>query len=159
MTAKEYLMQYRIIGARLRAIDSMDREIREELPAWGVAEIRSPWPDGQPHGSGTGDPTGEQAARSADLMAEEYREKLRQQLLDLEVREMRARSELWRQRVEIEETIGKVGDMSLQEVLRGRYIEGKTFELLAVELHYSYRHTTRLHGEALIEIEKILQNS
>ena len=157
--AKEYLMQYRIIKARLRAIDSMILEIREELTGAGLASMRSPWPDGQPRGTGTGDPTGEQAARDADARAEEYREKLRRQLLDLEVRELRARSELWRQRVEIEETLGQVGDYAFQDLLRMRYIEGKTFELIAVEMGYSWRHTVRIHGEALQAVEKILKKS
>lgn len=34
-------------------------------------------------------------------------------------------------------------------VLTLRYIEGKRWEEIAEELHYSFRHVTRLHGEAL----------
>jgi hypothetical protein len=36
-------------------------------------------------------------------------------------------------------------------ILRKRYIDGKTFEEIAVALHYTYRHVTRLHGSALQE--------
>ena len=36
-------------------------------------------------------------------------------------------------------------------ILRKRYIDGKTFEEIAVTLHYTYRHVTRLHGSALQE--------
>lgn len=157
MTAKEYLMQYRVIQAKLRAIESMLRDIREELTGLGVGSIRSPWPDGQPHGTGTTDPTGSEAIRAADMMTIERREKLRDQLADLEVREYKARSELWQQRIQIEETIGAVKDPTYNEVLHRRYIEGQTFELIAVEMHYSWRHTIRLHGEALLEVEKIIE--
>lgn len=156
MTAKEYLMQYRLINARLRSIDAMIAEIREELTGTGMAGIRSPWPDGQPHGTGTTDPTGNQAAKDADSMTEEHREKLRRQLLDLETREIRARSELWRQRVEIEETLGCVEDATLHGLLHRRYIEGKTFELIAVEMNYTYRHIINLHGAALEVVQHII---
>ena len=36
-------------------------------------------------------------------------------------------------------------------ILRKRYVDGKTFEEIAVALHYTYRHVTRLHGSALQE--------
>ena len=36
-------------------------------------------------------------------------------------------------------------------ILRKRYIDGKTFEEIAVALHYTYRHVARLHGSALQE--------
>lgn len=153
MTAKEYLIQYRVIQARLRAIESMLRDLREELTGLGAGSIRSPWPDGQPHGTGTTDPTGSDAIRVADAMTEERREQLREQLADLEVREYKARSELWQQRVQIEETIGAVSNPTYNEILHRRYIEGQTFELIAVEMNYSWRHTIRLHGEALLEVE------
>ena len=38
-----------------------------------------------------------------------------------------------------------------RKVLRKRYVDGKTFEEIAVALHYTYRHVTRLHGYALQE--------
>ena len=155
MTAKEYLRQYRAIASKLRAIDVMIADIRKELSNIGMVSIRSPWPDGQPHGSGTTDPTGSLAAKAADLGTEERREALKSQLLDLEIRELRARSELWKKRIEIEETLGEVLDPIYHDVLHRRYIEGQSFELIAVELNYSYRHVIRLHGEALLEVDKL----
>ena len=38
-----------------------------------------------------------------------------------------------------------------RKVLRKRYVDGKRFEEIAVALHYTYRHVTRLHGSALQE--------
>lgn len=40
------------------------------------------------------------------------------------------------------------------EVLFSRYIEKKTFEKIATDMHYSFRNTTRLHGKALQAFEK-----
>lgn len=35
------------------------------------------------------------------------------------------------------------------KILTLRYVECKRWEQIAIELHYSYRNTTRLHGKAL----------
>jgi len=36
------------------------------------------------------------------------------------------------------------------------YIQGKSLEVVAVDLHYSYRHMKRQHAIALKEFEKIV---
>ena len=157
--AKKYMMQYRIIKSRLRAAEAIIEEIREELIGIDDVTLRSAWPDGQPHGTGTSDPTANRAVAAVDSMTEEHREKLKRQLLELEVREIRTRSELWEKRMEIEDTVGRVKDPIQQDLLRMRYIEGKTFELIAVELNYSWRHTMRIHEDALCSIKKIIKKS
>lgn len=50
--------------------------------------------------------------------------------------------------------IDSMKDETLYMVLFARYIEKKTFEVIATELHYSFRQITRLHGKALREFEK-----
>ncbi len=55
-------------------------------------------------------------------------------------------------RAEINEAIAKVEDERLREVLTLRYIQGKSWEWIAVEMHYNYRWVTKLHGKALSEI-------
>lgn len=55
-------------------------------------------------------------------------------------------------RGEINEAIAKVEDERLREVLTLRYIQGKSWEWIAVEMHYNYRWVTKLHGKALSEI-------
>ena len=157
MTAKEYLHQYKRIKARLTAIEAIIRDIREELAGLGASTLRSAWPDGQPHGTGTTDPTGNRAATEADRQNEVQRQKLRERLMDLETRELRARADLWERRMEIEDTIGQVADPIQQDILRRHYVAGETFEWIAVELSYSWRHTVRLHGAALLEVEEILR--
>lgn len=157
MTAKEYLMQYRDATELMRQTDARILDIRAELTGLDVGKIRSPWPDGQPHGSGKTDPTGTEAIADADRMTEKHREELRQLLEDLKVKAQRERVTLWEKRDEVEETIKEVPDPTLKEVLHRRYISGEHFELIAVELSYSYRHIIRLHYDALLEVEKILK--
>ena len=45
------------------------------------------------------------------------------------------------------------------EILSMRYFEEKSFEEIAVTLEKSYRHTTRLHGYALQEFQKIMDGN
>ena len=45
------------------------------------------------------------------------------------------------------------------EILTMRYFEEKSFEEIAVTLEKSYRHTTRLHGYALQEFQKIIDGN
>ena len=66
-------------------------------------------------------------------------------------------AEKWaRTRKRYEEEVRKRIDMiqrldnnAYVRVLTLRYIDGKRWEEIAEELHYSFRHVTRLHGEAL----------
>jgi len=55
-------------------------------------------------------------------------------------------------RGEIETAINTVDKPTLRFLLKRKYIDGKTWEEIAVELNKSWRHTVRLHGEALEKI-------
>lgn len=52
-------------------------------------------------------------------------------------------------RESIENSIAAVEDGKLRLLLRYRYIEGMTFEEIAVKMFYSYMQICRLHGQAL----------
>ena len=54
-----------------------------------------------------------------------------------------------RQYKEIHDRIYKMQNRAEKEVLIRRYLMGKTWEQIAVEMNYTYRHVTRLHGAAL----------
>lgn len=140
MKAKDYLLQCRQIEEQIQQIDAEIQSLRDEQIL-----LRSPWPDGQPHGTGKSDPVGNQAAKIADQIAE------------LEVKALKKRGELWLKRAEIIETIGLVQDEALNRLLWLRYVQGVSFEEVAVDMHYSYRHVTRLHGEALQRVEKFMK--
>ena len=60
---------------------------------------------------------------------------------------------------EILSTIHQISDRRYRLVLMKRYIDYKTFERIAVEMHYSYQQICRLHGRALIEIGGIISES
>lgn len=64
--------------------------------------------------------------------------------------------ELTRTKAEILTTINQLPDSRQRMVLISYYIDGKTWEQTAVDLHYSYMHIMRIHGYALMEIEKML---
>ena len=57
---------------------------------------------------------------------------------------------------EVIDTINKVKDTTLNTLLYERYINGKTFEQIAVQLNYSWRQTCRLHGAALEKVGKMI---
>ena len=50
---------------------------------------------------------------------------------------------------ETESLIEMLDDTTLQTILKYRYINGLTWEQIAVRMDYSYMHITRLHGKAL----------
>lgn len=52
-------------------------------------------------------------------------------------------------RRQIEATISTVGEHILRQVLELKYIDGKTFEEIAEEVHYDVRHVKRLYIKAL----------
>ena len=65
--------------------------------------------------------------------------------------------ELIRVRTEIEHTISAVADEQLRLILIARYINCKTFEYIACEMHYSYKQICRLHGKALLRVQDVLE--
>ena len=125
MMDKHTLKQYQAI---LREIDQLEQEKQRVL-----SRLLSPSPpDGQPHGSGSPDKIGEAVAR---------RDKY-QRLID------RKLDELISLREQIETAIESLPPND-RRLLRLRYIEGMTWEQLAVEMNYNYRWVLRLHGRIL----------
>ena len=127
---KQYLRRYQ--EAKKRA-----KRIQEEIDALRSRET-SPvgLGDGLPHGSGTSDLSG-YAARLDELLRELEAEKEMQMIVYREIRQQ----------------IGMVSDATEQEILSRRYLLGQRWEKIAVEMKYSYRHVTKLHGYALNHFE------
>ena len=48
-------------------------------------------------------------------------------------------------------------DLSLIHIFTYRYMNGYTWEQIAVCMHYTYQWVHRLHGQALVEFEKVMQ--
>lgn len=57
--------------------------------------------------------------------------------------------ELVAMREEAKERIGEIADGRYREVLTRRYLQGESWEYIAVGMGYSFRQITRLHGGAL----------
>lgn len=158
LDAKEYLMQVRRLDARLKVIDSTIERLRADISSLTDISLKSTWPDGQPHGTKITDPTSSSAIKIAEA-TEEKRQKLRKELLDYEFQQISARSILWQKQMEILDKLSLIPDPILFKILNFRYIEGKSFEWIAVEIGYTWRHTINLHGKALAEMQRVLNEN
>lgn len=77
-------------------------------------------------------------------------------VVELELEIDRNIDELVKVKAEILNAISKLPDGRYREILRLRYLKGMTFEQIAVEMHYSWRHVCTLHGRALLRMEEII---
>ena len=135
MTPKEYLQQYRDAVRRATAAQDHLSELR------AMAERITPNYSGEGGGSHqSGDKLGAAVARIVDA----------ETVVDAEISLLIATAR------EVENTIKSVKDSTLRTLLYERYINGKTFEQIAVQLNYSWRQTCRLHGVALAEVGKMI---
>lgn len=127
MTAKEYLMQYRDAMRRTQAIAEHLVELRAMCE-----RLRTD--DGQ-------------------------KVELDKAVCDLADAELDAAAEIKRLAAlesEISEAISLVRE-PYSTLLYERYVNGKTWEQVAVTMNYSYRHTTKLHGAALRILKDVLE--
>ena len=92
--------------------------------------------DGMPHGSGDGDAMAGLVAELVGLQ-EKYKAKLHRLNAALD---------------EVEDLIAVLDDPVERRLMRCRYIEGKVWEEVCVDLGYSWRQTHRLHGRALSKL-------
>lgn len=127
MTKKEFLSQYISAKRRLHQISDEMVEIR------AAATRITPVLDGMPSGS--------DSVSRIQRVVERLEECAKQ--LDKEAQTMHAAMR------EIRQAIATVRDPTLQALLEYRYLNGFTWEQIAVMMHYTYRHVLRLHGEAL----------
>lgn len=127
---KEYLLKYRKALQKEQEIEDEILQLRLNKTSPSLVQ------DGMPHGSGGGDLSG-YAAKMDELFRE-----LKTQ--------MEKRVEL---RLQISRKIEKMPDETESLLLRYKYIQGLSFEEISVKLGYTYRHTTRLHGKALLNFK------
>lgn len=121
---KQYLRRYQVAKRRVGLIQEEIEELRSSKTSpVGLG-------DGMPHGSGTSDLSG-YAARLDELLRELEAEKEMQMVTYREIRQQ----------------IGMVPDAIEQEILSRRYLIGQSWEKIAVEMKYSYRHVTKLHDK------------
>lgn len=127
---KEFLSRYLGILAE-------EKDIREEIAYWEsrAQKVTASW-SAVPGGG-----KGSDKVQTGAIKVVELRDSLMGKI-----------EELAAVRAEIERAIGTVQDDTQRRLLRRKYINGLTLEQIAVEMHYSYVHTCRIHGYALSNI-------
>lgn len=55
----------------------------------------------------------------------------------------------------IASSVEALEDVREKELLRLKYLQDKTWEEVAVEMHYDIRHIFRIHGQALLDLNVI----
>lgn len=136
MTPKEYLQQYRDAVRRAAAAQDHLDELRS------MATRITPNYGGEGGGTHqTGDKLGDAVARIMDAES-----RVSDEIEMLEATER-----------EVIKTINGVQDGTLSKLLYERYINGKTWEQIAVMMNYTYRRVTQLHGKALNAVKDFLE--
>lgn len=134
--AKQYLARYRAMRAQYA---SAIREI-EDLRA-SLTGITAPIKGDVVTGSGPSD-------RMADTVA---------RIVDMEVALGGTADEMHAALTQIMEAIAAVPDATQRAVLQLRYVEGLSWQRIALEINYSDRQTYVIHGCALAAVNRWLE--
>ena len=134
MTAKEYLSRARGIEDEIRQLERMRRAAYERATGCTAPINLAP-----AHGAGSDN--------TASYV--HYDGLLRRKI-----------EELHAVKAEIENTIGKVENRGYRELLRARYLEGMTWEQIAVDRNCSYQNIVQfLHPKALAAVGALIENT
>lgn len=98
---------------------------------------------------------------AADRVQNSPKNKLEEAAVDLYERLERINKTIARLSVEVDDRIESIENLpneSQRNVLFKRYVEGKSFEEISVEINHAYNYTCNLHGEALKNLQKMLTN-
>lgn len=125
---KRYLNGYRYCKRREAQLAQQIANLRSQRMNPSIQN------DGMPHGNARSDLSG-YVARLDTLISQ----------LDHE------RYMAVKQYKEIHDQIHKMQDGVEKEVLERRYLMGETWEQIAAQMNYTYRHVIRLHGMALLD--------
>lgn len=137
MTAKKYLQQLRLLDLKIKHKQTQARELRQK------AYINSSATDGdRVQTSTSGDKLLNAVAAYVDL--------------ESEIESMVAHYFL--KKNEIINMIHSLDNELFVSILHKRYVEYKSFERIAIELSHAYKYIINVHGTALSEIQKKLNN-
>ena len=136
MTAREYLQTIRDRRERIKVLLEEIEQLRTD------AESVSINLDGMPRNNG-----------------QSSFEKLAIQLAEAETQLTDEMSGLWSETMKAHRLIGQVSNSQRQQILTKRYLKNQRWEEIAYEMHFSWQHCFRVHGLALAELDKILQDN
>lgn len=135
MTAKEFMKQHERIVEKIRQAEIQIYDIEQTLGVKGVNY------DSQPHGSGISQVTESTATKLIELR------EVQRDLVD----------KLWTKRIEIERVIFMIENATLAELLQRKYIRLQKWEDIATDMEFDSRYIYKLHGKALVEVDKIIR--
>jgi len=124
---KEYLGRYK------RLNEQVNQLLLEKQEILALGTKVTPTYSDMPHKSNIGDKTSTTIEK-----LEEHEQKINQKI-----------DEFIAVKSDIERAIHTVQDDTLRLLMRYRYINGWTWERIAVEMHYTYQWVCQLHGKAL----------
>ena len=125
-----HLSRYRRLNERI------DRLLEEQSRWRERASKITPTLSQAPGGGGSGSPIERPMDKVLEIEKEVYRE----------INEARI------VRKEIRETLNQLEDENLKLLMEYRYIDGMTWEQIAVKMNYCWRQVCRKHGQALTKI-------
>jgi hypothetical protein len=129
MTAKEYLSQAYLLDKTIAADKRKLEQLRELSTSLGSQDYTKD----KVQSSIAGDKLSETVTSIVDLQNKINREIGKLVILESEIRDR----------------INQIPNPDYRYILLMRYINREKWEQIALDLHYSYRHTTKLHGKAL----------
>lgn len=135
MTAKEFMKQHERVVEKIRQIEIQIYDIEQTLGIKGVNY------DSQPHGSGISQVTESTATKLIELR------EVQRDLVD----------KLWTKRIEIERIIFMIENETFAELLQRKYIRLQKWEDIATDMKFDSRYIYKLHGKALVEVDKIIR--
>ena len=124
---KEYLNQYKKACCKLKSLEDQLKAVRESK-----SSVQGIIYDDMPKGTNQSD-LSDYMVRVDNLLTKI--EKAKQECLDT--------------KLEIENKIADMEDGTECDVLRKRYLEGKKWEKICIEINYSWRKTHYVHSSAL----------
>lgn len=122
-----YLSRYRRLNQRIDRL--LEEQGRWREKAMRITPVLSPVPGG----GGSGSPI----------------ERPMDKVLEIDVEINREIDELQIVRQEIRAALNQLEDENLKLLMEYRYIDGMTWEQIAVKMHYGFQWVCKLHGRAL----------
>lgn len=130
---KKDLQQYLWLRRVIKQLE--DRREELEAEATRVTVRYSDQPKGAPYDKD----------RMAELVVE---------MVELDEKIQAKLAESYEMARKIEEAIGSLPERE-QYLMRARYIQGESWEQIAVDMHYSWQHVHRIHANALRLLKKM----
>lgn len=127
----KYLSRYISLNRRI------DRLLEKKAKWWSLCLKTTPNLSQAPGGGESGSPV----------------ERPMDKVLEIEAEINREIDELQEVCRGIKTVLGQLEDDTLRLLMEYRYLDGLTFEEIAVKMHYSWRWVIKLHGKALAEIK------